>query len=115
MILSRVVDAEGADVNNPAQFAQARGFENIDRAENIIGRAGVRVFLHAPADQAGRMHQSVHVEFFQRAQQRRQIAHIGGDHVGFILANNFLEVIAIGREIEQNYFVAAVDGMARRI
>ena len=88
-------------------------FENVDRAENIIGRAGVRVFLNSPADQPGGVDHRVDVEFFQRAQQRRQIAHVGGDDIGFVFADDFLDVIAIGREIEKHDFVAGVDGMCR--
>ncbi len=62
-----IVDAEGADVDHPAQFSQPRRFENIDRAENIIGRAGVRVLLHPPADQTRGVNHGIDVEFFQRA------------------------------------------------
>ena len=64
--LAAFVDAEGADVDYSTEFPQPRGFKNIDRAENIVGGAGVRVFLHPATDQAGGVDHGVNIEFFQR-------------------------------------------------
>ncbi len=65
-----LVDAEGADVDEPLELTQSRSFQDVDRAQNIIGRPGIRIFLDAPADQSGGMHHRVDVEFFHRTQQR---------------------------------------------
>jgi hypothetical protein len=113
--LAALVDAEGADVNDAFEFSQSRSFQDVDRAENIIGRAGVRILLDAPADQTGGVHQRVDVEFFHGAQQRRQIAHVGGDDAGLVFADDFLDVVAIGREIEKHDLIPGVDGVARGV
>ncbi len=55
------------------------------------------------------------LNFSSAREQRRQVEHVGGDDIGFVFADDFIDVIAIGREIEKHDFVAGVDHLPRRM
>jgi GrpB-like predicted nucleotidyltransferase (UPF0157 family) len=58
------------------------------------------------------VNEGIDLETIQRAYQCRQIAHVGGDHVGALRAGDFLDVIAIVSEVEENDLIARVDGLS---
>ena len=66
------------------------------RAENIIRCAGIRIFCHPATDQTRCMNHGVNVVALHGTEQRRQVAHIRGDRVSAVFADDLLEIVAIG-------------------
>jgi hypothetical protein len=61
------------------------------------------------------MNHRVNVVTFHGTEQRRQVTHVRSHHISAVLADNFLEVVAIGRKIEENHFIAGIDSVPRAI
>src|SRR5712692_5604664 len=67
--LVAVVNAEGAHIDDSSESAKTAGLQNIDRTQNIIGGAGIRIFCYPGPNQAGGSNQRVDVEALQGAEQ----------------------------------------------